>query len=164
MKLINLVNFNHFEYQFFSKLKNGYINWIIPEKLLACSTPVNPSLQIKNKEMLNPAQYSQIFNNWKINTVVRLCKPKYSRKAFVKAGIQHFDLYFKDGGLPDLKIIKNFFKIISKDEVKVAVHCKAGLGRTGTLIALYLMCFYGFGAKEAIAYVRLMRPGSIIGI
>lgn len=39
----------------------------------------------------------------------------------------------------------------------------AGLGRTGTLIACYLMKHYKFNAREAIAWCRICRPGSIIG-
>ncbi|MGH0132814.1 UNVERIFIED_CONTAM: hypothetical protein FKN15_050678 [Acipenser sinensis] len=39
----------------------------------------------------------------------------------------------------------------------------AGLGRTGTLIACYLMKHYKFTAAETIAWIRICRPGSIIG-
>jgi len=42
----------------------------------------------------------------------------------------------------------------------VAVHCGAGLGRTGTILACYLVS-QGGTAKEAIRQVRTKRPGSI---
>jgi hypothetical protein len=45
----------------------------------------------------------------------------------------------------------------------LAVHCKAGLGRTGVLICAYLIKHYGFTAEEAIGYIRICRPGSVIG-
>ncbi len=45
----------------------------------------------------------------------------------------------------------------------MAVHCKAGLGRTGVLICLYIMKHYRFTAEEVIGYIRVCRPGSVIG-
>ncbi len=42
----------------------------------------------------------------------------------------------------------------------VAVHCAAGLGRSGTMAAVYLVA-NGASADEAIARVRELRPGSI---
>lgn len=43
------------------------------------------------------------------------------------------------------------------------MHCKAGLGRTGTCIGAYLMKHYAFTAREAIGWMRVCRPGSVIG-
>lgn len=39
----------------------------------------------------------------------------------------------------------------------------AGLGRTGTLIACYVMKHYRFTHAEVISWIRICRPGSIIG-
>ena len=45
----------------------------------------------------------------------------------------------------------------------MAFQCKAGLGRTGTLIGAYLVWKYGFTASEAIAFMRIVRPGCVVG-
>jgi atypical dual specificity phosphatase len=42
----------------------------------------------------------------------------------------------------------------------VAVHCRAGLGRTGTLLACYFVT-KKMSAANAVARVRRLRPGSI---
>ncbi|EMP38514.1 Protein tyrosine phosphatase domain-containing protein 1, partial [Chelonia mydas] len=46
-------------------------------------------------------------------------------------------------------------------EGRVAVHCHAGLGRTGVLIACYLVFATRMTADQAILFVRAKRPNSI---
>ncbi|MYG32707.1 MAG: protein tyrosine phosphatase [Cenarchaeum sp. SB0677_bin_16] len=43
----------------------------------------------------------------------------------------------------------------------VMVHCAAGLGRAGTILACYLIKYKGRDAQQAIADIRKKRPGSI---
>ena len=47
-----------------------------------------------------------------------------------------------------------------KAGMSVAVHCQAGKGRTGTVLAGYFVA-EGYSASEAIKKIRSIRPGSI---
>lgn len=53
-----------------------------------------------------------------------------------------------------------FIKGCQQEGLPVAVHCRGGYGRTGTLIACYLIAG-GMTARDAIDLVRRRRPGSI---
>jgi cell division cycle 14 len=65
--------------------------------------------------------------------------------------------------VPSLEIVEHFLKLAEGTEGALAVHCKAGLGRTGTLIGCYSMKHYHFPAAEFIGWIRIARTGSILG-
>jgi cell division cycle 14 len=82
---------------------------------------------------------------------------------FLSIGIKHSALYYLDGSNPPEKILQQFLRICESAPGAIAVHCKAGLGRTGTCIGAYIMKHYGLTAAETIGWMRICRPGSVIG-
>ncbi|MDI1494802.1 MAG: Protein-tyrosine-phosphatase [Cenarchaeum symbiont of Oopsacas minuta] len=52
-------------------------------------------------------------------------------------------------------------RISSESRNSLAVHCQAGLGRAGSILACYMIRYKGYTAKKAIEYIRKERPGSI---
>lgn len=67
---------------------------------------------------------------------------------------RHVDLYYEDGGNPSEEILQAFLQLCETERAAIAVHCKAGLGRTGTNIAAYMMKHYGYTARECMAWCR----------
>lgn len=48
-----------------------------------------------------------------------------------------------------------------KKNLPTLVHCRGGLGRTGMILALYLVQHKGISPKSAISQIRHIRKGSI---
>jgi atypical dual specificity phosphatase len=67
---------------------------------------------------------------------------------------------FAPPAVADLERAVRFARVAIGAGGRVAVHCAAGIGRTGTVLAAYLVA-EGMSAEEAIAAVRRARPGSI---
>jgi cell division cycle 14 len=155
--------FNLQEYEFHGKVENGDMNWIIPGKFLAFSAPSKRRKDTEGFTRFTPEDYVPIFKKMGITTVIRLNKAQYNKERFTSHGIKHVDLYFLDGSCPSDEIIEKFLNVCEQEKGAIAVHCKAGLGRTGSLMAAYAMKHYKFSAADFIGWIRLCRPGSILG-
>ena len=79
-------------------------------------------------------------------------------------GIKYLHTNSNDMGVPEfgdlVKSIDFINQRITNNE-PVMVHCLAGLGRTGTILACYLIKYEKISADDAIARIRKQRPGSI---
>jgi len=62
--------------------------------------------------------------------------------------------------IEQLNLCVNFLKDCLENRRKPVVHCMMGYGRTGTILAAYLIS-QGMTADDAITEVRRKRPGAI---
>ncbi|CAH2986706.1 unnamed protein product [Chilo suppressalis] len=146
-----------------------YSDWITDD-ILAMARPSTAGIAARN--------IIQQFHSWGIRTVINLqtpgehasCGPPLTRSGFTydPAVFMSNDIYYYNFAWPDygeasLCGMLDMAKVLSfaLQEGRVAIHCHAGLGRTGVLIACYLVYSLRVRANDAIRLVRKKRPGSI---
>ncbi|POR31241.1 Tyrosine-protein phosphatase cdcA [Tolypocladium paradoxum] len=185
-KCCDLDNFDLEMYEQFERVEHGDFNWVTPHFLAFASPQHTPVASITEGSQLYstlprdldavdahptlPQPFKNVlthFSEKNIGLVVRLNSPLYSPSYFEALGIQHLDMIFDDGTCPPLTTVRKFIRLahetITVKKKGIAVHCKAGLGRTGCLIGAYLIYRHGFTANEVISFMRFMRPGMVVG-
>lgn len=155
----SLSSFDIKSYLHYETPENGDLNWVVPGKFIAFSTPDD---RVDGRGYTAEA-IAPILKRLGVKTVVRLNEPIYNEKHLHRHGIDHHDVYFDDGSCPSLPQVAKFLRIAESARGAIAVHCKAGLGRTGTMIGLYLMKHFRFPAPALIGWMRLCRPGMVLG-
>ena len=122
-------------------------NWILPERLAGSGLP----------GLLNDLEVDLLWlRSSGIRHVISLTEKPLALAATPPAGLEFHHFPIVDMGIPtprDTHRLCDFIlRAIERDEA-VLVHCKAGLGRTGTVLACCLVS-QGATAEEAIVRLR----------
>ena len=121
--------------------------WVIPEKLAGSMGPVTM------QDLLYLKQQG-------IGAIVRLEKNTVSGEAAGLIDRAEFVPDFQPPTIEQTDRVLSFIRLQMDGGVPVAVSCKAGVGRTGSILACYLIST-GQTAEQAINRVRELRPGSV---
>jgi atypical dual specificity phosphatase len=132
----------------YARLKR--LTWLEPDALAACRYPRT------ERALRDLAGHG-------ISVLVNLHQRPHAAEALALHGLTQLHLPVADFTPPTQDQLERGVATIAQAIAagqKVAVHCGAGLGRTGTLLACYLVS-QGVAPDAAIARVRAARPGSI---
>jgi atypical dual specificity phosphatase len=132
-------------------------SWVIDNKLAGSGTPMTSEqyrwLIKKNIKSIVTVREFPLPQKWLVDNEKETIINDYK---FV---------YVKDYGVPSLEVLDNIVDYINikitKEKKPLVVHCAAGKGRTGTILAAYLLKQDNISSQDAIKKIRSLRPGSI---
>jgi atypical dual specificity phosphatase len=102
-----------------------------------------------------------------IQSIVTVREVPLPSKWFDGGDIDYLHLMVEDYGAPTMEVLDETVDYIDEKIRRgkpVLVHCAAGKGRTGAVLAAYLMKKENLSAEQAIEKIRFMRPGSVQSI
>jgi predicted protein tyrosine phosphatase len=139
--------------------------WVIPGVLAGMPMPfIHPERRMNNGGSLNVYEDElKVLHQAGVRAVVSLLNIPSDTSVYETAGFDFLCLPIPDGQPPTTDQTDQFVRFVAEQRTAhrpVAVHCEGGIGRTGTMLAAYLIS-QGESANTAIARIRAVEPNAI---
>jgi CheY-like chemotaxis protein len=145
--------------------QSGLVWWVIPGALAGMPMPyIHPDRRLNMGGALSDYDDElPVLYNAGIRAAVSLLNIPSDAAVYQSAGFAFKCLPVPDGGAPSTEQAQEFIAFADTqlaNQCPVAVHCEAGLGRTGTMLAAYLIS-KGDDAGTAIGRVRSAERSAV---
>lgn len=137
-------------------------SWIVPGVLAGLAHPGGSSYDAA-MDQAGLRQVLGFLREQGIGAIVSLTEYPLDSTTVEACGFEYLQRPIPDMEPPSIDDIETFVEFVDKASprgIGVGVHCLAGMGRTGTMLACYLVS-KGEDASVAVARVRRERPGSV---
>lgn len=155
------------KYALYGDMLNGDLHEVVPGRIMALRTPLDDRrgaefVDIGEVRRFAARYYARIFRRQSVGVAAVFQLPGvggYDSTAFEVEGIQHVCLRLVDDWPTEAQVAEFVRAVDAAPKVAVV----GDISRTGTLVARYLMQRYAFTGREALGWLRIVRPGSVVG-
>jgi atypical dual specificity phosphatase len=129
-------------------------SWVTEDKLAGSGLPVNED------------EFKWLVDKG-IKSIVTVREVPLPSKWVDGGDIDYLHLMVEDYGAPTMEVLDEAVDYIDnkiRSGKPVLVHCAAGKGRTGAVLAGYMIKKENLTAEQAIEKIRFLRPGSVQSI
>lgn len=128
--------------------------WLVPGRIAGCAKP----------GVVSPVDHDlALLKRMGITLLINLTEHDFPADALARHGLKGFAVKIEDRRAPPLlwaKLLLAKMERFLRDGENIAVHCLAGLGRTGTVLCGWLIR-EGLTAEEALRRLRSIDPGFV---